>query len=56
MYVHTQANSQNRHHRNAALGVLGNKFLYPCVKEVCRLCTQPRFDTFNQFLVTVEAL
>jgi hypothetical protein len=30
--------------------------LYACVKEVCRLWAQPRFDTFNQLLITVEAL
>jgi hypothetical protein len=35
--------------------VLGNKFLYACVKEVCRLLAQPRFDTFHQLLIIVEA-
>jgi hypothetical protein len=25
----------------------GDKFLYACVKEVCRVLTQPRFDTFH---------
>jgi hypothetical protein len=35
--------------------VLGNKFLYACVKGVCCLWAQPHFDTFHQ-LITVEAL
>jgi hypothetical protein len=25
--------------------VLGNKFLYGCVREVCHMLTQPHFDT-----------
>jgi hypothetical protein len=33
-----------------------NKLLYACVREVCRLCAQPRFDTFHQLLIIVEAL
>jgi hypothetical protein len=36
--------------------VLGNKFLYACVKDVCRHWAQPRFDTFHQLLIIVEAL
>jgi hypothetical protein len=36
--------------------VSGNKFLYVCVKEVCRLWDQPRFDTFRQLLIFVGAL
>jgi hypothetical protein len=39
-----------------ALVVLGNKFLYAYVKEVCRLCAQPCFDAFHQLLIIVEAL
>jgi hypothetical protein len=37
------------------LVVLGNKFLYVYVKEICHLWAQPRFDTFHQ-LIIVEAL
>jgi hypothetical protein len=33
-----------------------NKFLYACVKEVCRLWAQPRFGTFHQLLIIVELL
>jgi hypothetical protein len=36
--------------------VTGNKFLYAFVKKVCRLWAQPRFDTFRQLLIIVEAL
>jgi hypothetical protein len=39
-----------------ALVALGNKFLYACVKEVCCMWAQPRFDTFHQLLIIVEAL
>jgi hypothetical protein len=42
--------------RTEALVISGNKVLYACVKEVCRLWAQPRFDTFHQFLIIVEAL
>jgi hypothetical protein len=38
-----------------ALVVSVNKFLHACVKEVCRLSAQPRFDTFHQ-LIIVEVL
>jgi hypothetical protein len=38
-----------------ALIITGNKFLYSCVKELCCLWAQPRFDTC-QLLVIVEAL
>jgi hypothetical protein len=34
----------------------GNKFLYACVKEICRLWAQLRFDTFHQLVIIVEAL
>jgi hypothetical protein len=30
------------------------KLLYACVKEVCCLWAQPRFDTFHQLLIIVE--
>jgi hypothetical protein len=33
--------------------ISGNKLLYACVKEVCHLWAQPRFDTS---LITVESL
>jgi hypothetical protein len=33
-----------------------NEFLYTYVKEVCLLLAQPRFDTFYQLLISVEAL
>jgi hypothetical protein len=33
-----------------------NKFLYACVKEVCRHWAQPRFDTFHQLLIIVEPI
>jgi hypothetical protein len=36
--------------------VKGNKFLYACVKQVCRLRVQPLFDAFHQLLITVEEL
>jgi hypothetical protein len=36
--------------------VSGNKFLYACVEEVCRLWTQPRFDTLYQLPIIIEAL
>jgi hypothetical protein len=39
-----------------ALVVLGNKFLYACVQEICRSWIQPRSDTFHQLLIIVEAL
>jgi hypothetical protein len=39
-----------------ALVASENKFLYACVKEVCCMWAQPCFDTFHQFLITVEAL
>jgi hypothetical protein len=39
-----------------ALVISGNKFLYACVKEVCCMCAQPRFDTFHQFLIIVGVL
>jgi hypothetical protein len=39
-----------------AIVVSGNKFLYACVKEVCLLCAQPRFDAFRQNLFIVEVL
>jgi hypothetical protein len=38
------------------LVVSANKFLYSCAKKVCRLWAQPRFDTFHQLLIFVEAL
>jgi hypothetical protein len=38
------------------LVVLGIKFLYACVKKICRLRAQPRFDTIHQLLTIVEAL
>jgi hypothetical protein len=38
-----------------ALVVLENKFLYVCVKEVCHLWTEPRFENFHQLLIIVEA-
>jgi hypothetical protein len=36
--------------------VRGNQLVYACVKLVCRLRAQPRFDTFCQLLIIVEAL
>jgi hypothetical protein len=39
-----------------ALVISGNKFLYACVKDVCHLWVRPRFDTFRQLLIIVEAL
>jgi hypothetical protein len=36
--------------------VSGSKLLHACVKEVCRLSVQPRFDIFHQVLSIVEAL
>jgi hypothetical protein len=36
--------------------ISGNKFLYACVKEACRLWSQPRFDTFHQLVIIAEAL
>jgi hypothetical protein len=36
--------------------VSGNKFLYACIKEFCRLWSQPRFGTFHQLLIMVEGL
>jgi hypothetical protein len=31
--------------------LLGNKLSYACVKEVCRLLAEPRFDTFHQLII-----
>jgi hypothetical protein len=39
-----------------AFSVSGNKFLYACVKEVCRHWAQSRFDTFHQLLIIVETI
>jgi hypothetical protein len=39
-----------------AFVVSENKFLYACVKEICRLWAQPCFDTLHQLLTTVEAV
>jgi hypothetical protein len=39
-----------------ALVVSGNKFMYACVKDVCRHWAQPRFDTFHQLLIIVEPI
>jgi hypothetical protein len=36
--------------------VLGSKFMYVCVKEVCQLWVKPHCDTFHQLLIVVEAL
>jgi hypothetical protein len=36
--------------------VTGNKSVYACVKEVCHLWAQPRFDTFHQLLIIAEEL
>jgi hypothetical protein len=36
--------------------VSGNKFLYVCVKEICRLRPQPGSDTFHKLLIIVEVL
>jgi hypothetical protein len=41
--------------RNEAPVVLGNKFLYACVKEMCLELAWPRFDAFRQLLIVVEA-
>jgi hypothetical protein len=38
------------------LVVSGNKFLYACVKEVCRYWAQPSFDTFPQPLIIVKPI
>jgi hypothetical protein len=40
--------------RTEACIILGNKFLYVCVKEICCLWAQPRFDTFHQLLIIAE--
>jgi hypothetical protein len=37
------------------LVISGIKFLYACIKEVCRLWAQLRFDIFHELLTTVEA-
>jgi hypothetical protein len=37
------------------LVVFGNKSLYACIKEVCRLQAQSCFDTFHELLIMVEA-
>jgi hypothetical protein len=37
-----------------ALVVSGNKFLYACVKEVCRLWAQPRFTPFIHWLLLLK--
>jgi hypothetical protein len=42
--------------RTEAAVVSGKKFLYICVKEICRLWAQPRLGTFRQVLIVVEAL
>jgi hypothetical protein len=42
--------------RIKALVISGNKFVYACVKEVCRLWAQPRLDTLHQLLIIVETL
>jgi hypothetical protein len=42
--------------RTEALAILGNKFLHACVKEICCLLAQARFDTIRQLLFTVEVL
>jgi hypothetical protein len=42
--------------RTEALVILGNKFLYACVKDGCCLQAQPHFDTFHQLLIIVEVL
>jgi hypothetical protein len=39
-----------------ALVVSGLKFLYACVKEVCRSWAEPSFDTFYQLLIIVEVM
>jgi hypothetical protein len=39
-----------------ALVILGNNFLYACVKEVCYLWVQPLFETFHQLLIFIKAL
>jgi hypothetical protein len=39
-----------------ALFILGNKFLYACVKEVCRVWDQPCFDTYLQVLIIDDVL
>jgi hypothetical protein len=31
--------------------VLGNKFLYACVKDICHVLAQPHFDTINSLLL-----
>jgi hypothetical protein len=36
--------------------ISGNKFLYACVKEVCRHRAQPHSDTFHQLLIIVEPI
>jgi hypothetical protein len=42
--------------RIEATVIMENKFCMPVVKEVCHLSVQPRFDTFHQLLIIVEAL
>jgi hypothetical protein len=42
--------------RTEILVALGNTFLFALVKEICRLWTQPCFDTFHQLLIIAEAL
>jgi hypothetical protein len=39
-----------------ALVMLGNKFLYACVKEAFHLRAHPRFDTIDQPLIIIEVL
>jgi hypothetical protein len=39
-----------------AVVIFGYKFLYACVKEVCRLQAKPCIDAFHQLLITAEAL
>jgi hypothetical protein len=39
-----------------AFAVTGNKLLYACVKEACRLWAQRRLDTFHQLLIIAEVL
>jgi hypothetical protein len=42
--------------RTETLVILGNKFLYACVKEVCCHWAQPRLDTFHQLLITAKPI
>jgi hypothetical protein len=37
-----------------ALVASGNKFLYARDSEICRLCAQPRFDTFQQLVLLLK--